>query len=116
MASGLHLIRAWEELAEDPFRGLRAGPASFSPFTSAEGAPETPSGRHQPSKHPELPNTAEVCWVLTHTNHDTLSREKRILDFDSGGSRYRESRGTPGRPIDGAGVRKLRLGSAWRVP
>jgi hypothetical protein len=23
---------AWEELAEDPFRGLRAGPAIFSPF------------------------------------------------------------------------------------
>jgi hypothetical protein len=22
----------WEELAEDPFRGLRAGPATFSPF------------------------------------------------------------------------------------
>jgi len=28
----LHILYAWEERAEDPFRGLRAGPASFSPF------------------------------------------------------------------------------------
>jgi hypothetical protein len=28
----LHILKAWEERAEDPFRGLRAGPASFSPF------------------------------------------------------------------------------------
>ena len=27
--------RAWEELAEDPFRGLRAGPVTFSPFLFA---------------------------------------------------------------------------------
>jgi hypothetical protein len=32
MARGLHSLRAWEELAEDPFRGLRAGPVTFSPF------------------------------------------------------------------------------------
>jgi hypothetical protein len=32
MAKGLHTQMAWEELAEDPFRGLRAGPATFSPF------------------------------------------------------------------------------------
>ena len=32
MARCLHLLRAREELAEDPFRGLRAGPADFSPF------------------------------------------------------------------------------------
>jgi hypothetical protein len=32
MAQGLHSQTAWEELAEDPFRGLRAGPATFSPF------------------------------------------------------------------------------------
>jgi len=28
----LHTQKMWEELAEDPFRGLRAGPATFSPF------------------------------------------------------------------------------------
>ncbi len=33
MASRVHIVCAWEELAEDPFRGLRAGPASFSPFS-----------------------------------------------------------------------------------
>jgi hypothetical protein len=32
MAQGLHSEKMWEELAEDPFRGLRAGPATFSPF------------------------------------------------------------------------------------
>jgi hypothetical protein len=39
VARRLHLVRAWEERAEDPFRGLRAGPASFSPLTSADGNP-----------------------------------------------------------------------------
>jgi len=29
----LPILNAWEERAEDPFRGLRAGPASFSPFS-----------------------------------------------------------------------------------
>jgi hypothetical protein len=33
MAKRLHSLVAWEELAEDPFRGLRAGPADFSPFS-----------------------------------------------------------------------------------
>jgi len=32
LARGLHSQKAWEELAEDPFRGLRAGPVTFSPF------------------------------------------------------------------------------------
>jgi hypothetical protein len=32
MAQVLHSQKVWEELAEDPFRGLRAGPVTFSPF------------------------------------------------------------------------------------
>jgi hypothetical protein len=32
MVRGLHNQKTWEELAEDPFRGLRAGPVTFSPF------------------------------------------------------------------------------------
>ncbi len=32
LARSLHSQKEWEELAEDPFRGLRAGPATFSPF------------------------------------------------------------------------------------
>jgi hypothetical protein len=32
LARNLHSQKAWEELAEDPFRGLRAGPVTFSPF------------------------------------------------------------------------------------
>jgi hypothetical protein len=34
----LHILNAWEERAEDPFRGLRAGPASFSPFSFSANA------------------------------------------------------------------------------
>ena len=32
MAQYLQVSAKWEELAEDPFRGLRAGPADFSPL------------------------------------------------------------------------------------
>ena len=32
LARSLHSQKEWEELAEDPFRGLRAGPVTFSPF------------------------------------------------------------------------------------
>ena len=32
VAEYLHYLFVWEELAEDPFRGLRAGPADFSPL------------------------------------------------------------------------------------
>jgi hypothetical protein len=51
MARGLLFYRPWGRRAEDPFRGLRAGPVRFSPFysqvcetspnrTSADGDPE----------------------------------------------------------------------------
>ena len=43
MAQGLHSEMAWEELAEDPFRGLRAGPASFSPFSFSANAVTLPA-------------------------------------------------------------------------
>ena len=43
MAWSLHDQKAWEELAEDPFRGLRAGPVTFSPFLFFPPV-ETPNG------------------------------------------------------------------------
>jgi hypothetical protein len=43
MARSLHRQKAWEELAEDPFRGLRAGPVTFSPFLFFLPV-ETPNG------------------------------------------------------------------------
>ena len=61
MASGLHRSGTWEELAEDPFRGLRAGPADFSPSsfqvsvsTSADGVPEASE-----YTNPSTPRTTE---------------------------------------------------------
>src|SRR5262245_930572 len=63
VASRLHYTQPWEELAEDPFRGLRAGPADFSPScfrvcktdpkarTSADGVPDA-SEDTNPSTHP----------------------------------------------------------------
>ena len=39
----LHTLNAWEERAEDPFRGLRAGPASFSPFSFSANATILPA-------------------------------------------------------------------------
>ena len=35
MAGRLHLSHEWGRRAEDPFRGLRAGPVRFSPITFA---------------------------------------------------------------------------------
>jgi hypothetical protein len=55
MAQNLHSSEAWEELAEDPFRGLRAGPASFSPFSLLPRlAIRNPSGRDPSKRHPNF--------------------------------------------------------------
>jgi hypothetical protein len=43
LARSLQCQKAWEELAEDPFRGLRAGPVTFSPFLFFLPV-ETPNG------------------------------------------------------------------------
>ena len=43
MAGRLHLSHEWGRRAEDPFRGLRAGPVRFSPITfAAESHRATP--------------------------------------------------------------------------
>src|SRR5262245_2628659 len=49
MAPRLHPPKTWEELAEDPFRGLRAGPADFSPFTSAAVSRKPPDHTKPPT-------------------------------------------------------------------
>jgi hypothetical protein len=38
---GLAVLRLWGRRAEDPFRGLRAGPVRYSPFTFDEVARKT---------------------------------------------------------------------------
>ena len=52
MARCLQRLRAWEELAEDPFRGLRAGPADFSPFSLLPMVARNASGLTDPSNTP----------------------------------------------------------------
>jgi len=44
LACGVHTKRQWERRAEDPFRGLRAGPVRLSPFTFADWGPGFASG------------------------------------------------------------------------
>jgi len=60
VAQRLLILNAWEERAEDPFRGLRAGPASFSPFLFFPHA-VTPTARRQSHRY-----FAYQC-VRTHT-------------------------------------------------
>lgn len=62
MAEGLHSSSQWGRRAEDPFRGLRAGPVRYSPLSlPPTGEPDT--FRNSP-KHPKTPrakpNRAEV--------------------------------------------------------
>jgi hypothetical protein len=72
MARGLLFSQVWGRRAEDPFRGLRAGPVRFSPFlflgcetspnrTSADGDPDAFRTIAILPDTPTKPNTAEVC-------------------------------------------------------
>jgi hypothetical protein len=65
----LHYEKPWEKLAEDPFRGLRAGPAIFSP-SLLPMVTRNASGAPTPPKHPELPNTAEVSYIEEKSKTD----------------------------------------------
>src|SRR6266481_3932496 len=54
LAESLHSQNQWGRRAEDPFRGLRAGPVRYSPLSlSPSGDPEFPA-RDSP-KHPKTP-------------------------------------------------------------
>ncbi len=57
LAYGLHIKRQWERRAEDPFRGLRAGPVRLSPFTFADWRPGFASG--PPPTYLNTPETPE---------------------------------------------------------
>jgi hypothetical protein len=52
MARILQGQKMWEELAEDPFRGLRAGPATFSPFLFPAACEPQQSFRNVESSKP----------------------------------------------------------------
>lgn len=62
--------------------------------------PPDASGYTKPSKHPELPNTAEVCF----------SQPKEIGQWN-----YVNVLELAGLTSAGAGASWLRLGSGWRV-
>jgi hypothetical protein len=73
MARSLQSLAAWEELAEDPFRGLRAGPATFSPFLFLA---KKPSGKlHNSTK------TSRTKSAHAEQNAKLLSVCVRPADF-----------------------------------
>lgn len=124
VARGLHSLWTWEELAEDPFRGLRAGPADFSPSsfqvsvsTSADGVPEASE-----YTNPSTPRTTEHGRGVFC--HETKS-ESRSIPTEPEPSvallgmtkvfRYADAFEFAGTECDGTGTSWLRLGSGWRV-
>src|SRR5882762_3416540 len=86
LAWGLHFLSQWGRRAEDPFRGLRAGPVRYSPLSlSPIGDPESFPGLHRhPHNTPRMiPNTAKVClkiekprWELRETSIELRRRER----------------------------------------
>src|SRR5215472_8946968 len=70
MAGGLHLSHEWGRRAEDPFRGLRAGPVRFSPITfAAESHRATP-------QHPgNLKKSAKVCLLVVSRSENFFLSE-----------------------------------------
>ena len=93
MASNLLTVELWEKLAEDPFRGLRAGPANFSPFHFCRWWPGTPTVLQTPPKHPEY-RTPQRC---------AQSKKKR------------NNPGQSCRFDDGEFLRTKEYGSSWIV-
>ena len=71
MARRLHYQKPWEKLAEDPFRGLRAGPANFSPFHFCRWWPGTPPVLPTP---PNTPITEHGRGVPKRRKNENISR------------------------------------------
>jgi hypothetical protein len=77
LAEGLHSQSQWGRRAEDPFRGLRAGPVRYSPLSlSPNGDPEFPFWCSP--KHPKnTPDTFEHGESVPE-NRKTVWREPSI--------------------------------------
>ena len=61
VAWSLHFVGKWGRRAEDPFRGLRAGPVRYSPLTlSPKGNPRSSPGLPTPQT-PRILYWAKVC-------------------------------------------------------
>jgi hypothetical protein len=73
MAQGLHSQKTWEELAEDPFRGLRAGPVTFSPFLFLPAARARTGGV-------QTPKNSKIAVLGVHLGL-RLSKKKRKAQF-----------------------------------
>src|SRR5258708_18227674 len=71
LARSLHGQKAWEELAEDPFRGLRAGPVTFSPFLF----PQDESQRFGTRKNLKTPLLNERRSAFIEENSKALHHE-----------------------------------------
>jgi hypothetical protein len=81
----LHILNAWEERAEDPFRGLRAGPASFSPFSFSAKAVTLPA-LNDPSR--ALARERNATGTLANKNR-TVKQGNEIVRL---GAHQRRSR------------------------
>ena len=109
---GCNYSQPWEELAEDPFRGLRAGPADFSPFTSA-AVSRKPPDHTKTSNTPNYRTRQRCAWANSLEQSRFLPAplfewDNAILGIGMFGSGYAGVSMVPG-------VTSLRLGSMWRV-
>jgi hypothetical protein len=82
LARSLHGQKAWEELAEDPFRGLRAGPVTFSPFLF----PHDESQRFGICKKPNNLKTA----LLNERRSVSIEENSKALHHEIGAEQFSE--------------------------
>src|ERR1700687_431529 len=74
------LSRRWGTRAEDPFRGLRAGPVRSSPFfTFADWSTKILHGRQASQNNPNKKNRAEVCLAACDPQRVICGPARRAL-------------------------------------
>ena len=100
MAQYLQVSPKWEELAEDPFRGLRAGPADFSPLLFLPALTST-------VVYPKTAQTVNGEWELGAHAPKRMRKQKLAAILEG---RNQESARCKGRSFNW-----LRLGSGCRV-
>ena len=92
LAEGLHSQSQWGRRAEDPFRGLRAGPVRYSPLSlSPSGDPDCLRGAHRitPKTPRTLPNTAKVRLKTKKPRWEFLERSIKLPQRERCGLRFR---------------------------
>lgn len=99
LVSRLHFIRAWGRRAEDPFRGLRAGPVRTSPHFCRDLQLFSRASGWLP-KHPRIASDqpAEVCLATSdlYMNRSLMKRKRRKTSLGGKGfspcAMYRKER------------------------